>query len=160
MYIELTINRDTAFKSMDEINRILQYFGYKVVLVSREITATTNNIHFHVLVELTEKQEQDIQITLNDLYVSTNYIARIVKNLNATIIYFIKDGRYKVYNDFIIPHELKKHKIDMQLLVKDIIDGYTYHELVIKYGVFVLKNAYGINQLIGSIRFDNNKRKE
>lgn len=154
MYIELTVNKSHDFKNSDSINDTLSQLGYKVVLISNELTPSTNETHFHVLIELTEKQEQDITNTLNDLYISTNLISRIVKNLNATIIYFIKDGKYKLYNNFIIPNEIKKNKIDMQLLVKDIIDGYNYHELVIKYGVFVLKNAYGIKELIYSIRND------
>lgn len=150
-YIEMTVNKSHDFKNSDEIYKVLKVLDYKVVLISNELTQTTNETHFHVLIELNEQQEQNIQETLNNLYDSINIIPRHVKNINATILYFIKDGQYKLYNGFIIPPKLTKNKIDIKLLVDDIKKGFTYHDLVLKYGMVIIKNAYGINHLIGSI---------
>lgn len=136
---------------MDEINDILLKLNYKVVLASREVSPTTNETHFHVLIELTENQEQDITKSINDLYESINIIPRYVRKINPTILYFIKDGQYKLYNNFIIPAGINKIKLDFNLLIQDIMKGLTYHDLVLKYGMVILKNAYGINQLIRSI---------
>lgn len=150
-YIEITVNKSHEFSDMNEINNKLWKFGYNAVLISWELSPTTNQTHFHVLIELTEKQSEDITKAINDLYDSINIIPRYVRNLNATIVYFIKECKYKLYNDFVIPKEVSKQKLDFNLLIQDIMKGLEYKDLVLKYGMVILKNAYGINQLIRSV---------
>ena len=150
-YIEITVNKSKHFVNSNEIYNMLWKFGYNAVLISNEVSPTTNETHFHVLIELTEKQSEDITKAINDLYDSTNIIPRYVRNLNATIVYFTKDGKYKLYNDFVIPKEVSKQKLDFNLLIQDIMKGLQYKDLVLKYGMVILKNAYGINQLIRSV---------
>ena len=150
-YIEITVNKSHDFVNSYEIYNKLWKFGYNAVLISNEVSPTTNETHFHVLIELTEKQSEDITKAINDLYDSINIIPRYVRNLNATIVYFTKDGKYKLYNDFVIPKEVSKQKLDFNLLIQDIMQGLQYKDLVLKYGMVILKNAYGINQLIRSV---------
>lgn len=158
-YIEITVNKSKNFVNMNQIYELLKIIGYNAVLISRELSPTTNETHFHVLIELTEIQENDINKSISDLYDSIEIIPRYVKNINGTIIYFIKDGKYKVYNDFVIPNTITKQKIDFKLLVEDIYQGLDYKDLVLKYGMVILKNAYGINQLIYSINQNKNKER-
>lgn len=155
-YIEITVNKSSSFKNADQIYVNLKNLGYHAVLIGREVSPTTNETHFHVLIELTEKQEQDINATIHNLYESINIIPRYVRNLNATIVYFTKDGKHKLYDNFVIPKEISKQKLDFNLLIQDIMQGLNYHDLVLKYGMVILKNAYGINQLINSV----NKNKD
>lgn len=155
-YIEITVNKSSSFKNADQIHSNLKTLGYHAVLIGREVSPTTNETHFHVLIQLTVQQEADINATIDSLYESINIIARYVRNLNATILYFIKDGKHKLYDNFVLPKEITKQKIDFNLLIEDIMKGLNYHDLVLKYGMPILKNAYGINQLIQSI----NKNKD
>lgn len=150
-YIEITVNKSHHFKTSDAIHETLSKIGYDAVLISNEVSPTTNETHFHVLIKLNDNQENNINESMTDLYDSINIIPRYVKNLNATIIYFIKDGKYKLYNQYVLPSAISKQKLDFNLLIQDIMKGLTYHDLCLKYGMVILKNAYGINQLIRSI---------
>lgn len=150
-YIEITVNKSKHFVNTDQIFHMLTSISYNAVLISNEVSPTTNETHFHVLIQLTEYQEQDITRSINELYESINIIPRYVRNLNATIVYFTKDGKYKLYNNFIMPKEVSKQKLDFNLLIQDIMKGLTYKDLALKYGMVILKNAYGINQLIRSV---------
>ena len=151
-YIECTINKSNEFKNSDEIAEKFSILGYNVLLIANEITANTNDTHYHVLIDTQFQEIEQVTTVISNLYEQTNIISRYVKNIHATILYFMKDGKYKTYNGYVIPEQIKKNKLDTKQLIQDIHNGNKYVDLVSKYGLIIFKTAYGVKQLINEIQ--------
>lgn len=148
--IECTIQKQHDLKNQQQIFEYLEGWGLKVFLIAREDANGIHDTHFHVLC--------DNEPELIDLfYKNTNIVFREVQSLDATLVYFTKEGKYNTYNNFQV-NLSKKTKLDMVQVIEDIKQGSSYVDLVYKYGMPIVKNCYGIQALIKEM--NNNKRKE
>lgn len=145
--IECTIQNQHDLKNQKQIYDFLEGWGLKVLLIAREDANGIHDTHYHVLC--------DNEVEMIDMfYKSTNIVFREVRDLQATLIYFTKEGKYKSYNDFTV-NLTNKPKLDMKEVIEDIKHGSTYIDLVYKYGMPVVKNCYGIQALIKEMREKN-----
>lgn len=133
--VETTLFKNDIFKNSDSIKNYLESYGLKVLLIANEITENTNNTHFHVLLE-------NAMIDIPD---DLDLIFRPVRNNDKAIRYFIKDGKYKVYNDFEVPDY--RNEIDEAELIKDLENDLTYLQLFKKYGKAIRSYTYLINMI-------------
>lgn len=148
--IECTIQKQHDLKNQKMIFDFLEGWGLKVLLIAREDANGIHDTHYHVLCD---NEHEMIEM----YYKCTNIVFREVRDLDATLVYFTKEGKYNTYNDFQV-NISKKPKLDMKEVIEDIKLGSTYVDLVYKYGTPIVKNCYGIQALIKEM--NNNKRKE
>lgn len=148
--IECTIQKQHNLKNQKQIYEYLEGWGLKVLLIAREDANGIHDTHYHVLC--------DDEIEMIDImYQSCGIVFREVRDLDATLVYFTKEGKYNTYNDFQV-NLSKKPKLDMKEVIEDIKLGSLYIDLVYKYGMPIVKNCYGIQALIKEM--NNNKRKD
>lgn len=148
--IECTIQKQHDLKNQKMIFDYLEDWGLKVLLIAREDANGIHDTHYHVLCD------NEVEM-IDTFYQLTNIVFREVRSLDATLLYFTKDGKYNTYNDFQV-NVSNKPKLDMKEVIEDINHGSTYIDLVYKYGMPIVKNCYGIQALIKEM--NNNKRKE
>lgn len=147
--LECTINRSHGLENHEMIYNHLEAFGLKVLLIAREEKNELHDTHFHVLVD-------NGMLATSELYTLTNIVFRDVRDEEATLVYFTKEGKYKCFNGFQI-NLSRKQKLDMKQVIEDITNGYDYIELVMKYGLSVVKYCYGIKALIADLQIKNRK---
>lgn len=148
--IETTIQKQHGFDNKEIINAVMVSLGLKTLLIAREDKNEVHDTHFHVLCDNEVDQ-------IDRIYQQSGLIFREVRDLEATITYFTKEGKYQTYNGFKV-NLSKKNKLDMKQVIEDIENGSTYADLVYKYGYQIVKNCYGIQHLIREL--NKNKRKE
>lgn len=144
--IETTIFKNDVFKNSDVIKEYLEIYNLKVLLIANEITINSKKTHFHVLID---NDYDEIPKDLENVF-----IFRPVRNLHKTVTYFIKEGKYKVYNDFVVPDY--RNYIDEDELIKDLENGLDYLSLFKKYGKAIRSYTY----LIKLIKEENFKIKK
>ncbi|CAA41648.1 unnamed protein product [Acholeplasma phage MV-L51] len=96
-YIEITVNKSQHFVNTDQIYNMLWSSAIMQCLISNEYHHN-NNEHTSCINRINRnyRSNQRHHQGYNDLYDSINIIQGMLENLNASIVYFTKDGKYKL----------------------------------------------------------------
>lgn len=129
--ININVIDKLSLKSIDKVRDFLLNYEIKVLCISAERTETSKNIHYHLLIDNYDNATSIILWGLN-IWNST------IDNEFSYFNYMIKDGNYKLFNDYQKPIQTKGS--DISLLLDDIYENdISFNAIRIKYPKLYLR---------------------